>query len=319
MQRLARAGRGFLFPALQAQGAQLAQRGPDMTRIIERLDEVSANYDALFCDLWGCVHNGVAPIPAAVEALERYRAQGGAVVLVTNAPRQADEIEKSLDAMGLSRNAWDAIASSGDAARAAMYRGAVGEKVYFMGEPRDLAFFEPMPEIANPVAITRVKLAEAEGIVCCGPFDPLAPVANLHPDLLFAKAKGLKLLCANPDIVVDRGEVREWCAGEVAREYTAMGGESLYFGKPYPPIYDLARARLAGLGKQVAESRILAIGDGIRTDIVGALGEDLDSLFITGGLAVEETATTNQPDPAALDAMLKREMVDPTFTSGFLR
>ena len=290
-----------------------------MTRIIESLDEISAPYDALFCDLWGCVHDGVRPLPAAVAALKRYRAQGGAVVLVTNAPRQAEAVQKSLDAMGLDRAAYDAIASSGDAARAAMYRGAVGQKVYFIGEPHDQVFFDPMPEIAAPVAIEQVALAEAEGIVCCGPFDPLAPVADLRPELLFAKQKGLKLLCANPDLVVDRGEVREWCAGEVARLYGEMGGESLYFGKPHPPIYDLARSRLAATGKRVDDSRILAIGDGIHTDVQGALGEDFDSLFITGGLAGEATKTSQQPDPAALEAFLAREMQAPTFASGFLR
>jgi HAD superfamily hydrolase (TIGR01459 family) len=221
--------------------------------------------------------------------------------------------------MGLPGDAWDDIASSGDAARAAMYRGAAGEKVFFMGEPQDEVFFEPMALVENPVEITRVPLEEAEGIVCTGPFDPLADPADLRPQLLYAKQKGLKLLCANPDIVVDRGDVREWCAGAVAALYTEMGGESLYFGKPHPAIYDLARARLSALGKSADTARILAVGDGIRTDIQGAQGEDMDSLFITGGLAAQETGTDRQPDQAALDAFIAKEMVTPTFASGFLR
>ncbi len=291
-----------------------------MTRIIHSLDEISADYDALFCDLWGCVHDGETPFPAAVDALLRYRKSGGAVVLVTNAPRQAEAIQRHLDKMGLPREAYDAIASSGDAARAAMYRGAVGEKVFFMGEKHDLVFFDPMPEIENPVAIERVGLEEAEGIVCCGPFDPHAALDLSRPELLYGKAKDMKLLCANPDIVVDRGSVREWCAGALAEIYTEMGGESLYFGKPHPPIYDLARDRLAlATGKKIDEFRILAVGDGIRTDVQGAIGEDLDSLYITGGLAAEETKTDHSPEESALMAFLESEQLTPTYAAGFLR
>lgn len=290
-----------------------------MTRIVESLADISAPYDALLCDLWGCVHDGIHPFPAAVAALQAFRAGGGKVILVTNAPRQRSAIRAQLDAMGLPRAAYDDIASSGDAARSAMYRGAVGAKVWFMGEPRDEVFFEPMNLIENPVAIERVRLAEAEGIVCTGPFDPLADPADLRPHLLYAKQKGLKLLCANPDLVVDRGEVREWCAGEVARIYEEMGGECLYFGKPHPAIYDLARVRLGALGQAPGPDRILAIGDGIHTDIQGALGEDIDSVFITGGLAGAETRTADQPDPAALEAFVTKAQVTPTFAMGFLR
>jgi len=290
-----------------------------MTRIIERLDEIAAPYDVLLCDLWGCVHDGVRPFPDAVAALQGFRASGGTVILVTNAPRQRSAVQAQLEEMGLPRDAWDDIASSGDAARAAMYRGAVGNKVWFMGEPHDEVFFEPMALIENPVEVSRAPLEEAEGIVCTGPFDPLADPADLRPQLLYAKQKGLKLLCANPDLVVDRGDVREWCAGAVAALYTEMGGESLYFGKPHPAIYDLARARLSALGKAPDNARILAIGDGIRTDIQGAQGEDIDSLFITGGLAADETGTDRQPDAAALEAFVEKEMVTPTFAMGFLR
>jgi len=290
-----------------------------MTRIIERLDEIAAPYDVLLCDLWGCVHDGLRPFPDAVAALQGFRASGGTVVLVTNAPRQRSAVQAHLEEMGMPRDAWDDIASSGDAARAAMYRGAVGNKVWFMGEAQDEVFFEPMALIENPVEVSRAPLEEAEGIVCTGPFDPLADPADLRPHLLYAKQKGLKLLCANPDLVVDRGDVREWCAGAVAALYTEMGGESLYFGKPHPAIYDLARARLSALGKAPDNARILAIGDGIRTDIQGAQGEDIDSLFITGGLAADETGTDRQPDAAALEAFVEKEMVTPTFAMGFLR
>jgi len=291
-----------------------------MTQIISAFSEISDRYKALFVDLWGCVHNGVHALPEAVAALQAYRATGGVVVLVTNSPKPRAGVAIQLKTFGVPDDAWDTIATSGDSARSAMYRGAVGQNVYFMGEEgRDAAFFEPIHIIENPVNIRRVPLQDAEGIVCCGPFDPMAHPDVNRPDFLFAKQKGLKLLCANPDIVVDRGETREWCAGALARLYSEMGGESLYFGKPHPPIYDLARRRLGEIGKFTPDTAILAIGDGIQTDIKGAIGEDIDSLFISGGLAASETKTSHQPDPAALNAYLQKEMFTPTYTIGQLR
>lgn len=288
-------------------------------QIIERLDQIDANYDALLVDLWGCLHNGVAPFPSAVAALQSFRARGGAVCLLTNAPRSRQEVEKHLNVMGLPEDCWDTIATSGDSARVAMYSGAVGQKMWFIGEPGDEPFFERMALMENAPEITRVPLKDAEGIICTGPFDRTADPNEMRPQFLMAKQMGLKLLCANPDIVVDRGERREWCAGALAALYSEMGGESLYFGKPHPPVYDLARRRLAEIGKPADPSRTLAIGDGIATDIQGALGEDIDSLFVTGGLAASETGTTEQPDPEKLDAFLATQLVTPTFSIGRLR
>lgn len=291
-----------------------------MTRIIPALSEISAQYDALFVDLWGCVHDGVTAYPEAIAALQAYRKSGGIVILVTNSPKPREGVAAQLGQFGVPVDAYDSIASSGDSARSAMFRGMVGEKVYFMGEwTRDSGFFDPIEIIDDPAQITRVPLQEAEGIVCCGPFDPMADPAVNRADFLYAKQKGMKLLCANPDIVVDRGEVREWCAGALAALYTEMGGESLYFGKPHPPIYDLARRRLNALANKVDSSRILAIGDGIHTDIQGAQGEDIDSLFITGGLAASETKTKDQPDADALEAFVTKQMITPTYAIGRLR
>jgi len=291
-----------------------------MTQIIERFAEISGQYDAAFVDLWGCMHNGVEAMPAAVTAMQEYRAAGGIVVLVTNSPRPWDSVARQIHDLGVPDDAWDAIATSGDSARAAMFRGMVGEKIWFMGEsPRDDDFFKPLKIIDNPVNIQKVPLDEAEGIVCCGPADPLADVDVNRPEFLYAKQKGLKLLCANPDIIVDRGDVREWCAGALAALYTEMGGESLYFGKPHPPIYDLARRRLAALPNSQSDPRIIAIGDGIGTDVLGGLQEDLDVLFISGGLAAAETKTGEQPDPAALAAYLQSHQMSATFTIGHLR
>ena len=288
-------------------------------RIVESLAEVAENYDAVLCDLWGCLHNGLTAFPEAVEALRGFRAGGGKVVLLTNAPRARAEVAKQLVRFNVPDDCWDTIATSGDSARAAMFRGVVGQKVWFMGHDFDLTFFEPLKLIENPADIRRVSLDEAEGIVCCGPFDPQADPSVNRPEFLYAKQKGLKLLCANPDIVVDRGEKREWCAGALAELYEEMGGETLYFGKPHPPIYDLARQRLAQLGNAVPDSRILAIGDGIGTDVKGALGEDIDVMFITGGLAAAETRTERQPDAAALQAFVDKAKMTPTYAIGYLR
>ncbi|WP_264210485.1 TIGR01459 family HAD-type hydrolase [Leisingera thetidis] len=291
-----------------------------MTQIINALSEVSSRYKALFVDLWGCVHNGITAFPDAVAALQAYRRQGGLVVLLTNSPKPRAGVAAQLGQFNVPDDAYDTISTSGDSARAAMFTGAVGNKVYFMGEwERDAGFFEPLHVIHDPVEITRVPLQEAEGIVCCGPFDPQADPAVNRPDFLYAKQKGMKLLCANPDIVVDRGDTREWCAGALARLYAEMGGESLYFGKPHPPIYDLARRRLAELGTDIADGDILAIGDGPHTDIAGAMGEGIDSLFITGGLAASETKTSVQPDAAALQSYADQEQIAPTYAIGFLR
>ncbi|NCX09000.1 MAG: TIGR01459 family HAD-type hydrolase, partial [Rhodobacteraceae bacterium] len=244
-----------------------------MTQIVNALSDISAQYDALFVDLWGCVHNGVRAFDAANKALIEYRAGGGIVVLVTNSPRPRAQVEQQLADFGVARDAWDSIASSGDSARSALFLGAVGQKIYFIGTDAELPFFEPLKLIDDPIQTEHVPIEEAEGIVCTG-----LPTADGTPDdvrapLLYAKQKGLKLLCANPDIIVDRGDKREWCAGAVAQAYTEMGGTSLYFGKPHAPIYDLARRRLSAIRPNIPDDRILAIGDGITTDIQGAIGE----------------------------------------------
>jgi HAD superfamily hydrolase (TIGR01459 family) len=290
-----------------------------MTQIVNALSDISAQYDALFVDLWGCVHNGVRAFDAANKALIEYRAGGGIVVLVTNSPRPRAQVEQQLADFGVARDAWDSIASSGDSARSALFLGAVGQKIYFIGTDAELPFFEPLKLIDDPIQISHVPIEEAEGIVCTG-----LPTADGTPDdvrapLLYAKQKGLKLLCANPDIIVDRGDKREWCAGAVAQAYSEMGGTSLYFGKPHAPIYDLARRRLSAIRPNIPDDRILAIGDGITTDIQGAIGEGIDSLFITGGLAAKETATVIQPDPEKLSQYIVEKQLDPTFSIGFLR
>ena len=296
-----------------------------MTEIIANLSQISARYDAVFCDLWGCLHNGKTPFPGAVAALQAFRASGGKVILLTNAPRPKSSVIKQLDGMGVPRDAWDDVVTSGDAAQYAMLTGAVGRKVNFIGAPKDEPFFTDFAEDLQAVAaanppIQRVILTEAEGIVCTGLFDDLTETPDDYRGvLLMAKTLGLPMLCANPDLIVHYGDEILYCAGALAKAYEDMGGKALYFGKPHPPIYDLARRRLGQLGAK-DDAQILCIGDGINTDVQGALGEGLDALFVTGGIAVDQFGPdTANPDKALLQPWLDAQMLSPSFCIGQLR
>ncbi|KAB7610446.1 TIGR01459 family HAD-type hydrolase [Amylibacter sp. SFDW26] len=294
-----------------------------MTQIIENLSEVSAQYDAVLCDLWGCLHNGIKPFEAAVTALETFRDAGKIVHLLTNSPRPAHSVYTQLDEIGVPRDLYQGITASGDASRAALASGAYGKKVYHVGPGRDEAFFQGVSteDFYQGIDVERVSLKEAEGLVCTGLFDDSTETPDDYRALfLEGKTRGLKMLCANPDIQVDRGDKRIYCAGAIAQAYNDMGGEAHNFGKPHPPIYTLAYQRLADIaGHKIAPQHILCIGDGINTDIRGAIGEDLDSLFITGGLAATETGTDGQPDPAKLDSFLANVQLTPTYSMGHLR
>ena len=289
-----------------------------MTRILQSLAEVSASYDALFCDLWGCLHNGKQPYPAAVAALQAFRAQGGKVCLMTNAPRPNQYVVAQLDRMGVPRDAWDLVVSSGDAAQDAMFEGAVGRKLWHIGLAKDDGFFTDIPQghVDSP-AISRVELPEAEGIVASGPFDELNETPEDYRDRFQdAIDRGLVMLCANPDLVVDMGDTRIYCAGALAEFYESMGGKALYYGKPHAPIYDRAR-QLMGLG---SDARCLAVGDGIDTDILGAMQQGIDSIFVTGGLAADAFGSdVENPDADKLREWLGARDRSPAYAIGRLR
>jgi HAD superfamily hydrolase (TIGR01450 family) len=296
-----------------------------MTQIVQTLADISDRYDAVFCDLWGCLHNGKFPFPAAVAALQGFRRRGGKVVLLTNAPRPKPSVAAQLDRMGCPRDAWDEVVTSGDAAQYGLLTGAVGRKVYFIGADKDEPFFTDFaPDLlaltANEPPVTRVALEDAEGCVCTGLRDDLVETPeDYHLTLLRLKNAGLTMLCANPDIVVDFGDKRLWCAGALARDYAAMGGRALYFGKPHPPIYDLARRRLSAL-TGTASARILCIGDGITTDVQGGLAEGLDTLFVTGGISAEAFGPdAEQPQSALLEGWLAAQQLSVTWAIGKLR
>jgi HAD superfamily hydrolase (TIGR01459 family) len=284
-----------------------------MTRILESLAEIAEDYDALYCDLWGCFHDGIRPYPAAVEALRAFRRRGGAVVLLTNAPRPSSAVRRQLDRMGAPEEAFDAVVSSGDATREALASGRWGRRVEWVGPPRDECFFEGLD-------LERVGREAAEAVVVTGLYDDETETPAEYDGAVAAwRARGLPLLCANPDVIVDRGEERLWCAGAIAEAYAAAGGEAHSFGKPHAPIYRLAeRAAAAALGRP--PRRPLAVGDGVATDVAGAAARGIDAVFVTGGLAARDVSDDpERPDPARLRGWLEAAGARPAYAIGRLR
>ena len=291
-----------------------------MTRIIDRFRDISGAYDAAFCDVWGCVHDGLEHFPRAAEALTDYIRTGGTVVLLTNSPRPSKSVQMQLRRIGVPEDCWNLVVTSGDAARDALFAGQAGRKIYHIGPDAALGFIVPETERQKQAPrISTVPLADAEGIVCTGLFDDETETPEDYRAMLSdAVEAGLKMLCANPDIVVDRGSHRVYCAGALARLYDQLGGETLLFGKPRRAIYELATRRLRRIVPGLSKRRIICIGDGIATDIGGAARNSLDSLFVTGGLAARETGTEERPDPAKLAAFLRQSSASPEYAIGKL-
>ncbi|MDE0534379.1 MAG: TIGR01459 family HAD-type hydrolase [Albidovulum sp.] len=290
-----------------------------MTEIISEFTEISDRYDAIFCDLWGCLHDGRRPYAEAVSALKSYSERGGKVVLLTNSPRLHDAVAKQLAQIGVPSDIWHLIVSSGDAAQDALFAGRAGKRVFHIGPPINLKFFEP-PEGIESSEIERVPSEEAEGFVCTGLFDEENDkLEDYLPILEKGLRAGFKLLCVNPDIVVDRGAERFYCAGAIARMYESIGGESLYYGKPHRRIYHLALRRLTALVPGTRSDRIVCVGDGISTDILGAESQNLDCVFVSGGLAADETGTEFSPDPLKLKRYLDEHRAFPKYAIGRLR
>ncbi len=254
--------------------------------LIEGFAPLANQYKGLICDLWGVVHNGQEAFPAACEALKTYRAQGGYVLLLSNAPRPSANVVTMLDRMNVPKDAYDDILTSGDATRD--YLASLGDttKCFYIGPDRDQGL------LPNPDS-QKGSEEEAEYILCSGLYDDETETPENYTELLKRLfAQGLKMICANPDVVVHRGEKMIYAAGALAQAYEKLGGEVRYFGKPHGPIYDAALERFAGLKNALGKSHLLAIGDGHHTDIRGAQGQNIDALFITGGIAAEHVGET---------------------------
>jgi HAD superfamily hydrolase (TIGR01459 family) len=250
--------------------------------VLSGIVTLAPDYDLLLCDVWGVVHNGETAYPAAVEALHRARAGGATVILITNAPRPGAVIEKQIAGYSVPRSCFDTVVASGDVTREELQRWP-GVRLFHLGPERDLPNYEGLD-------LRLVDFDEADMVVCTGFFDDTVETPDDYRDML-AKihARNIPFVCANPDIVVERGDRLIWCAGALAQLYEELGGEAIYAGKPHAPIYDLSLARAAEIrGSAVARGRVLAIGDGVRTDLAGAVRQGFDCVFVAGGIHAAE-------------------------------
>ena len=263
-------------------------------RFIERLRDLVDGVEVILSDIWGVVHNGLESFPEACEALHTYRQRGGTVILITNAPRPADSVQRQLRKLGVADETYDAIVSSGDLTRH-FVADHPGKKMFWLGPDRDSSIYRGLDAVTAP-------LEQADYIVCTGLFDDETESAeDYRAMMLQAREHKLPLVCANPDIVVERGDRLIYCAGAIAELYRELGGEVIFYGKPHRPIYERAMALAAERrGRPTSLDRVLAIGDSVRTDLTGALGFGIDCLFLTRGIHSEEFEGIDQLDPASV-------------------
>jgi HAD superfamily hydrolase (TIGR01459 family) len=263
--------------------------------VLDGIAPLISRYDLLLCDVWGVVHNGRTAHPQAVDALTRARAAGATVILLTNAPRPGAVIERQIVHFAVPRECYDTIVASGDVTRDELRRRP-GIRLFHLGPERDMPNYEGLD-------LRLVGIEDAEVVVCTGFFDDTVETPDDYRDMLARfRERKLTMICANPDIVVERGDQLVWCAGALARDYESIGGEVVYAGKPHAPIYDLALERAAEVrGKSVSRDRVLAIGDGVRTDLAGAVRQNFECLFVAEGIHATEL---NIDGPSGLDAKL---------------
>lgn len=257
----------------------------------EGLRELVGGVDVVLSDIWGVVHNGLESFPEACEALHTYRSRGGTVILITNAPRPADSVQRQLRKLGVPDETYDAIVSSGDLTRLYVAEHP-GRKMFWLGPERDNSIYRGLDAATAP-------LEEADYIVCTGLYDDETETAEDYRGMMLkARERKLTLVCANPDIVVERGDRLIYCAGAIAELYRELGGEVIFYGKPHQPIYQRAMA-LAGerQGYQIDRKKVLAIGDSVRTDLTGAREFGIDCVFVTRGIHAEEFEGLDQLDP----------------------
>jgi HAD superfamily hydrolase (TIGR01459 family) len=254
---------------------------------IDHLSSIADSYDALLCDAWGVVHDGVTLFDGAKAALLAFRAERGPVVILTNAPRPSSIIPPQLDRLGLPRAAYDAVITSGDATRAEI-AARLPARPYRLGPEKDDPLYEGL-------GVSFAPLDEAAFIVCTGLVDDQGETPEDYRGLLErAAARRLPMICANPDIVVRWGGRLIYCAGALAQVYEQLGGEVVYGGKPHPRIYKLALKAIEDARGPVERTRTLAIGDGLRTDIAGANGQGIDAVFVAGSAGVHEGAMSHE-------------------------
>lgn len=263
--------------------------------ILSACGSLLEKYDVLFSDIWGVVHDGLKAIPAANETLPRYRAEGGTVVLITNAPQPVSRVAEILDERGVRRDAWDAIVSSGELALDEVRRRGWARLYHIGPERRSQPLMQALPALAPDIA-------SADAIVCSGlVHDRTETAEDYRPLLEQALQRDLTFVCANPDLHVHVGPDLLPCAGAIAALYESMGGHVVWTGKPHALAYETAFALAADLrGKPVPAARVLAIGDALRTDLAGAHSAGVDALFIATGIHRDETVVNGSISAEAL-------------------
>ena len=271
---------------------------------VNNFSEINEKYDSIICDIWGVIHNGQELFSSSVECLLKYKKIGYPVILVSNAPRPGNEIKLILKNMGLDEQCYDRIITSGDLTQTILNKKELGSRCYHIGPDRDLNVFEG-------VDVERVEFDDADFIFVTGLFDDKTENDESYLPLLeVGKKRGLKLLCANPDIWVQRGKDLIPCAGAISEKYKSIGGETINIGKPFSPIFDEAMVLIKEISNNTSVSTIV-IGDGIDTDIKGANSYNLDSLLVLGGLF------SGQKNKDIFDSMNKKNIF-PTYYIGEL-
>lgn len=270
--------------------------------VITSIAPLAAGKEAWLVDIWGVMHNGVRPFLPAAAACESFRASGGLVVLLSNAPRPAASVAAQLHKIGVPRAAWDLIVTSGDAARS-LISGLGGKPVYHLGPERDLGVYDGLD-------IAMVPADRAEAIVCTGLFDDEIETPESYAESLGRlAARRLPMICVNPDITVERGGRIIYCAGALAAAYEKIGGEVTYAGKPYLPVYGMTSTAIAEIkGHDVPREKLMAIGDGVNTDIAGAAAAGIDSVYIASAV---HFAAGKKLDADALDGLFPNPAIRP--------
>ena len=289
---------------------------------INGLGEISDRYDAILCDIWGVLHNGVDSFPQAAQALASFRRRGGVVVLITNAPRPSALVHRELLKLGIPRNAFDAIVTSGDVT-IGLIEERINVPVLHIGPARDFGLFDSAAE-ASGRQPTLASLEEARYALCTGlRNDDTETPDDYEAELHVMADRLMPMICANPDVVIHRGADLVYCAGALARRYEDIGGSVIYAGKPYLPIYRRALALAErACGRAIDRRRVLAIGDGMVTDIAGAAGAGLDALFVTHGIHREPlhgATFDSQADPIELRRLYDQHALWPVAAIGALR
>jgi HAD superfamily hydrolase (TIGR01459 family) len=292
-----------------------------IVRQISGLSEISDRYDAILCDIWGVLHNGVASFAAASQALVSFRRRGGAVVLISNAPRPSPPIHRQVLKLGVPPEAFDSVVTSGDVTIGLMKQRG-GDQVFHIGPARDLSLLDAVAE-ATGSRPKLVSLEAAQYALCTGlRNDEIETPRDYEPELQAMAIRDMAMICANPDIVIHRGDTLVYCAGALARRYEEVGGSVIYAGKPHAPIYDRALA-LAGRvrGAALDKRRVLAIGDGMKTDVIGATRAGLDALFVTGGIhrSLHGETPASPADPIELQHLYEESEVWPVAAIPLLR